>query len=82
MYLKKTALRKHKIINDLKKSNKKDIIQKVAELNYLNNNEKAFCKLLLKRKCLYTPSDKFIAQNIFYYRSPSIYRSYQRIVKN
>lgn len=37
----------------------------------MNNNEKSFCKLILKTKFHYSSSDKFIAQNIYY---RSIYR--------
>lgn len=52
---------------------KLSISQQIDNLDYLNINQKSFCKLILKQKFRYTNSDKFIAQNI-YYRSPSLYR--------
>ena len=78
--MKKAVVRKNKSIKNLKESNKKHIVKKIEQLNYLNNNEKAFCNLILKRKCHYTHSDKFISQNI-YYRSPSIYRYMKETLK-
>lgn len=60
-------------LNKLYKLNKQTIFHKVDLLNYLNDNQKSFCKLILKQKFRFTDSDKFVAQNI-YYRSPSLYR--------
>lgn len=71
--LKRKSLRDKKKIKKLIEFKKKDILERVDELTYLNTNEKSFCKLLLKNKLFYTPSDQFIVKTI-HDRSPLLYR--------
>ena len=68
--LRRSILKKNVQLNNF---TKKNIVEKIDELNFLNINEKSFCKLILKTKYQCTNSDKLIARNI-YYRSPSIIR--------
>lgn len=71
--LKRKAIRDGKKMKELIEFKKKDMLERVDELTYLNTNEKSFCKLLLKNKFNFSPSDQFIVKTI-HDRSPLLYR--------